>query len=258
MLAKIKHQAARLAGDVFGYDIQGLGGRNFVAIERSHPERVWFSQRTLIKRVLEAQNIQVVLDVGANVGQFASSVRQVWPGEIHSFEPVADVFRTLASCAASDDNWHVHNLALGDKDGTATIGVSAESVFTSILPVNEFCAGRFGSNATTRREETIIVRRLDSVLKEIVPGIAGKRIFLKMDTQGYDNLVFAGLGEVQSLVFGLQAEVSHIPIYAGMPHWTESLRIYEEAGFHVAGMFPVSWAGLAVVEHDCVLVRGIR
>jgi hypothetical protein len=56
-------------------------------------------------------------------------------------------------------------------------------------------------------------------------------------------------------VHALQSEVSLIPVYEGMPHWTESLRVYEEAGFSVAAMIPVANDGLRVVEYDCLLVR---
>jgi hypothetical protein len=124
-----------------------------------------------------------------------------------------------------------------------------------MLPASEFGARRFGGAALAEREELVTVHRLDDVLGEIVPDLAGRRIFLKMDTQGFDLEVFGGIVAHRRLVHALQSEVSLIPVYEGMPHWTESLRVYEEAGFSVAAMIPVANDGLRVVEYDCLLVR---
>ena len=215
----------------------------------------WFHQRSLTKRILQELRIDVVLDVGANEGQFGEEIRKIWSGELHSFEPVPGSFRALERRAAGDEHWHVHRFALGDRDHTATIRVSKLPVFSSLLPTNDFCAERFGSDATDVHEESIDVRRLDAVLPTIIPQAAGKRFFLKMDTQGYDLNVFRGLGGFLPRIVGMQSAISHLPIYDGMSHWTECLQEFEQAGFEVAGLFPVNWDDLSVVEHDCVLVR---
>jgi hypothetical protein len=67
--------------------------------------------------------------------------------------------------------------------------------------------------------------------------------------------VFKGLGNKLDEVLVLQSEVSLIPIYDNMPHWTESISLYESAGFGVVGMFPVNWDAGRVVEYDCLLTR---
>jgi hypothetical protein len=93
------------------------------------------------------------------------------------------------------------------------------------------------------------------VLDEIASNGSFRKIFLKLDTQGFDMEVFKGLGNKLDEVLVLQSEVSLIPIYDNMPHWTESLALYESAGFGVAGMFPVNWDDGRVVEYDCLLTR---
>lgn len=76
-----------------------------------------------------------------------------------------------------------------------------------------------------------------------------------METQGYDMEVFKGLGNKLKYVIVLQSEVSLISIYEGMPHWTESISIYEKAGFGVVGMFPVNRDSGRIIEYDCLLAR---
>ncbi len=67
------------------------------------------------------------------------------------------------------------------------------------------------------------------MLESLLPDIGSRRILLKMDTQGYDTEVFKGLGSKLEHVYALQSEVSLISIYEGMPHWTESISLYEKS-----------------------------
>lgn len=164
-------------------------------------------------------------------------------------------FEKLAKAASSDPNWHVYKLALGSQASTQIINVSDATVFSTLLRTNDYCIQRFGGGAQGKRVEVVSIRRLDELLDKIVPDIENKQIFLKMDTQGYDTEVFKGLGNKLKHVIALQSEVSLISIYEGMPHWTESISIYEKAGFGVVGMFPVTRDSDRIIEYDCLLVR---
>ena len=213
--------------------------------------------REVLLRQLE---VNVVLDVGANRGQFGRSLRKLgYTGRIVSYEPVARNVAHLREAAAEDPNWLVEPVALGDADSTAEIHVSAGAgKLSSLLPSNEFGRERFPKmRHKVAARETIQVRRLDGACDRAVAGVDRPRIFLKLDTQGYDLLALAGAGEFLENIVGLQSEVSCIPIYAGMPHLTEQIAVYEEAGFAAAGMFPVSRDNetLAVIEFDLLMVR---
>jgi FkbM family methyltransferase len=237
-------------------DIERFGEKCFAFINQSRREDAWFSHRAQLRTLLERCDVNLVLDAGANEGQFVQEVRAFYPGEIHSFEPVASVFAKLAKAASSDTNWHVHQYALGSQESVRSINVSNRTVFSSMLKTNDYCSRQFGNLSLGTREEVVAVRRLDNVLNEIIPKIEGKRIFLKMDTQGFDLEVFAGLGDALSYVCALQSEVSLVPIYEGIPHWLETISAYEKKGFGVVGMFPVVRDSNRVIEYDCVLVRG--
>ena len=81
------------------------------------------------------RDIDVVLDVGANVGQFGASLRaQGYRGKIVSYEPISTVYQTLAATTATDLEWEINNFALGLKTEYVTINVSRSSEFSSILP----------------------------------------------------------------------------------------------------------------------------
>ena len=102
------------------------------------------------------------------------------------------------------------------------------------------------------------MRRLDEVAGDILPPeVERPRIFLKLDTQGFDLEVFAGIGEVASSIVMLQSEVALVPIYEGMPRMRTALDTYEAAGFEITAMYPVSYdhSTMRVLEYDCIMVR---
>ena len=91
-------------------------------------------------------------------------------------------------------------------------------------------------------------------------GLPDPRVYLKLDTQGYDLRVLprGGRPAIDRCSLGLQSEVSCVPIYDGMPRLVGAAdRPYEEAGFSLTGMFPVTIdrRSLRVIEFDAVLIR---
>ena len=209
-----------------------------------------------VARLLRATEANVVLDVGANAGQFALGLREIgYRGRIVSFEPVAGPFAQLEKAAADDELWTVHQYALGEEDGTAEIQ-QVPGTMSSLLPASEF--GKQWSDRLQRpRPETIQVRRLDSLIDEVTEGLDPLRAYLKMDTQGFDLRVFAGAGEVLDRVVALQSEVACVPIYDGMSRLPEQWAAYEAAGFEAVGVYPVTRDAptLRAIELDLVMVR---
>jgi FkbM family methyltransferase len=238
-----------------GYRIERVGRRSVAALRLARPTDGWFSLSFRLRHIFKSRAIDLVLDVGANEGQFARQIREFYSGEILSFEPVSSTFVRLAAACAADPKWHAHNVALGSEKSSAAIHVSDASVYNSLLTANEYSRQRLGQSAAQRTTETVRIRRGSDVLNEYVPDLHQRRIFLKMDTQGYDARVFAGFGSTIEHVLGLLSEVSLIPIYEGMPPWTETMSAYERAGFGVSGLFPVTWDRDRLVEYDCLMLR---
>jgi hypothetical protein len=69
-----------------GYKILGVGSNIFVVADKNNMEDVWFSHDVQLKSVLEKYQINVVLDVGANQGQFVRNLRNFYKGKVLSFE----------------------------------------------------------------------------------------------------------------------------------------------------------------------------
>ncbi len=209
-----------------------------------------------VRWLLRETGVDLVLDVGANVGQFALGLRASgYTGRIVSFEPVRAAYDELARAAERDPDWEVRPYALADVDGTASIN-TRPGTMSSLLPSSDF--GRtWSSELREQSVETIELRRLDSVYDELTDARATVRPFLKLDTQGSDLRVFAGAGAVLDQVVAMQSEVSCVPIYEGMPRLPEQLKQYEAAGFETVGIFVVSRdrPTMRAIEFDIVMVR---
>jgi FkbM family methyltransferase len=208
-----------------------------------------FADRSTLRDMLQRLKINVVLDVGANNGSFARNLRRLgYRGHIVSFEPDPAAFREMHRVLEADARWQGLNLGLGSEDTRKTFNIARLSNLSSFLkPV----AGIVMSGTAE-----VHVRRLDSVLPELILPVEDLRIFLKVDTQGYDVEVIKGAAGCIDSVVGLQSEVSVQSIYEGMPHYLESLQLYESLGFHLIDLFPVSWGVYRnVIEYDCLMAR---
>lgn len=226
----------------FGYELIKL---------RKHPT----SDSHLIN-LINHYRIDLVLDVGANRGQFGQSLREAgYQGVLHSFEPASSTFRQLQAAAGEDAHWHVHHCALGAEPGELELNVSASSDLSSFLAANDYGREKY-QRIEVSETEKVAVHTLDGLLPELVPDWADRSILLKMDTQGFDLQVFAGAAKVADGLQAILSELSLIPIYEGMPHYLEALRCYEQAGFCLTGLYPISRADdLAVIEMDCFMIR---
>lgn len=209
-----------------------------------------------LKNLFATRSIDCVLDVGANSGQYGAFLRTLgFSGHIVSFEPVKSVFEKLEANARNDSRWHCYNLALGDTAEKKEINVFSSTVFSSFLDANEY-SKEIWNSLNTVAPETVAVARLDDMIDEIVARTGSTRMFLKMDTQGYDRKVFAGASEALVRVEALQSELALLAVYEGMPNPYEVLNDFHARGYFVSGMYPINRdESLAVIEYDCVLVK---
>src|SRR5262245_30505243 len=190
--AHVKRWIERLTGR----HLERVGQRSYALVDPESRADAWCAPQLQMQRAIQDLGVDLVIDAGAHEGSFATRLRRDYAGDLHSFEPVTASFAKLREAASGDARWTVHQVALGRTESTATIHVAGNTVFSSILPANAFSERRFKTESAAVGEEPITVRRLDTVLRETVPDIDRRRLFLKTDTQGYDLEVFAGLGDL--------------------------------------------------------------
>jgi FkbM family methyltransferase len=201
---------------------------------------------------IENRRIDLVLDVGANTGQFGQSLRhRGYAGRIISFEPVKEAFRELESAARGDDLWTTANLALGPSSGVMAINVSKNSQFSSFNDLRE-TATSFDPNAEFKASESVVVKTLDEAAP---PRDLGSNVLLKIDTQGYERPVLEGAKETLKWVSGVLLELPIINIYKDNWRFHEAVAYMNESRFVLAQVHPVNIHNRArdsATEFDCL------
>lgn len=192
---------------------------------------------TQLAHTLERQGIDAVVDVGANIGQYAQRLRAAgWQGQILSIEPIAEVHAILRERAAGDPTWEVTApLAAGAVTGEIVLEVSAETDMSSTLPQSRLLRDISPSSAVQRRV-MVPQRRLDD--PELLRGRSWRRMFVKIDVQGAEPGVLAGMAGIWDRVRGLQLELALLPLYEGERPWLDLVADLAGRGFAPYLMFP--------------------
>ena len=183
------------------------------------------------RKLLRHHNIDVVLDVGANIGQYGSELRSMgYTGQIVSFEPTSGAYRKLAKLSKKDKGWKALNISLGNQEGDITINISKNSVSSSIL--NDLPQlTESAPEAKFVESEVVQIKKLDDIVDDL--DVKGKNIFLKIDTQGYEKMVLEGAKESLNFIKGVQLEMSLIPTYDGAASFNDLRNRLESIGFEM-------------------------
>ena len=167
----------------------GIHAKSFI---RSSFDRIGLDVRRAdgeyrrLARVLHDHGVSRVFDIGANEGQYASSLRRAGYGaSIVSFEPLASAHARLRHNATEDPNWQIAApMALSDSDGQIDIHVSENVTSSSaldMLPAHE----RAAPDSRYVGRETVHCARLDTVAPVLLR--ESDRLFLKLDVQGFED-----------------------------------------------------------------------
>lgn len=186
----------------------------------------------LLLPIIQKKKINLVYDVGANIGQFANELRKNgYKNNIISFEPVSKVHNKLIENSKNDTNWEVFDrCAIGNRDGDIEINISNYDLSSSILQMTPKHLEAKKNSEFINREKTKIMR-LDTILKN--RNIANEKSMLKIDTQGYEWEVLQGVKENLKKFDVLLVEVSFVKLYEDEKLWNEILKFIESYDFEL-------------------------
>lgn len=181
-------------------------------------------------KALNQFEVDLVFDIGANVGQFSSELRFFgYKGNILSFEPLSKAYIELLHKSEGDSKWEIYpRCALGDHNGEAEINIAGNSESSSLLPMLDSHLSAAPHTAYVDRE-SVPLRTLDSIAPEYIAQF--KHPFLKIDTQGFEWQVLNGAQNVLPYMRGVLLEISLIPLYEGEHAWREIIDRLEHEGF---------------------------
>jgi FkbM family methyltransferase len=183
--------------------------------------------------LLTQQSITLVLDVGGNRGQYGHELRaHGYRGSIISFEPLEQALSHLRDAAASDVDWDVRDVALGEVREEAQISVASNLASSSLLTMLD--THRIAApDVTVIAQEPVRVVPLDETEFP-----HDRATLLKLDVQGYEDRVLRGATRSLEQVELLECELSIIPLYGGQLTLRPMLELLAAAHFELVDLEP--------------------
>ena len=188
--------------------------------------------------LLGLKDVSVVLDVGANHGDFSEAVCNTFPSaRVLLFEPLPKLQPILERrCQRRAPLWKLETCALSDQEGTLDLHIAPER--DEIGSLKGFSRSYLESTAAAGeiRKIPCRVRRLDDVVREA--GI-GHVDLLKIDVEGAEFDVLAGATTMLVTTESLVVEVSTIrEENAAENALLRLLRLLDAHGFQPVAILP--------------------
>lgn len=200
--------------------------------------------------------IELLFDVGANIGQYAMHARDIgYKGKIISFEPLPDAYEKILKNSKNDPLWTVHKrCALGSSISEMEINISQNSQSSSILPMNHLHSSTAPESSYIAKAKTNVIT-LDSIFDSYRKN--DEKIFLKIDVQGFESEVLKGLALNLKNIFAVEIELSVVPLYDKQELYNYFFSFFEKNGFTLWSLMPIFKRDETgeLLQFDAVFVR---
>jgi FkbM family methyltransferase len=176
--------------------------------------------------------IDVVLDIGANVGKYAATIRAVLPkAKIYCFEPIPDCASQIRKLMKGDSNLTICNYGLGSEDKDLFLNVNEHSPSSSFLEMSDEHKAAFPFTEDSKKI-SLKVKRLDDLDLQL----HDKNVFVKIDVQGFEKEVILGGKNTFSNVKAIVVELSFSELYKGQSLFSEINEMLVNLGFKFCGI----------------------
>jgi FkbM family methyltransferase len=199
-------------------------------------------EEVYLKRLFSQYQIDCVLDVGANQGQYVDMLRNRvgYKGLIISFEPTPNLASALKKRAKQVDNWVIMDFALANKKSVLEFNIMESGLFNSLLSPEQGDDIPEAISSVNKVSETIPVQAdtLANIYYDLKGRYCFSRPYLKMDTQGNDLNILNGARGVLSNFIGVQTELAIRPLYKTAPPYTKVIGWLEENQYSLSAFVP--------------------
>lgn len=204
---------------------------------------------------LRKYDINTILDIGANEGQFAKYINSQIPGcTIYSFEPIEKCYLELIKLKEEMKNLHPINYALGEVSGTSSFYVNEFTPSSSLLKMEVEHIKNF-PNTKNSVLESVNVKKLDDIINDLK---IKKEVLVKIDVQGFENKVILG-GEnfflkIPKIVI---IEASIIKLYQNEATFEELFNKFTQMGYAYSGNLYQLYSPIdgQILQIDAVFIK---
>jgi FkbM family methyltransferase len=197
---------------------------------------------------------KIVIDVGANIGQFSTAVTQIFPdASVYAIEPDPDCARTLTRNFSKSRAVSVLVAAVGESDSTATFFHNSDPQASSILQLGAGRQREFPEGKILKKSLVKVV-----TLDTLFPDLSSvSPILLKVDVQGYEDRVIAGAVRTLKNVKWVVLEMSFAKLYEEERDFSWMVNEMERYGFKFLQPldFHISPTTDLIIEMDALFER---
>jgi FkbM family methyltransferase len=189
-------------------------------------------------KLLEHYKIDLVFDIGANKGQYATGIIDAgYKNRIVSFEPLTSAHSIIDSASKKYSSWTVaERCAIGSQNQEIEINISANSVSSTLLNMLDTHIEGAPESKIIGKEK-VKVYPLDEIASQYLSG--SKNIFLKIDVQGFEQEVLKGAQNMLSKAKGVEMEISLVPLYEDQKWLLADILDYmTKRGFRLTSIVP--------------------
>ena len=170
-------------------------------------------------------NINTVLDIGANVGDFAYLIHNLMPKAVlYSFEPLDESYEKLRIRMEKVIKFEAFNVALADFNGELTFHRNQHLPSSSPLPMADLHIQNY-PNTTKNTVTKVRAVKLDDIVENLR---ILDNLLIKIDVQGFEDKVIAGGKNTIKRAKILIIETSFQPLYIGQPLFEDIYNFLEK------------------------------
>jgi FkbM family methyltransferase len=205
--------------------------------------------------LMSLNNVNTIIDIGANKGQFTLAARYVYSkSRIISFEPLIEPAETFWSLFKSDKNIYFYNSAIGPEKKTVPIHVSQRGDSSSKLQIGIKQSMIFPGTEESHTEDVSVAPLNHYVRFEDLVS----PILLKIDVQGYELEVLKGCGDFLAKFDYIYIECSFVKLYKEQVLVDEVIQYLINYSFKLNGIYNIFYDKKGIAVQGDFLFSKIR
>lgn len=180
------------------------------------------------------QDLDQIIDVGANRGQFGLAALSVFPNcKYICFEPIEDAYKALKNVLIFKKDISIYNSAIGNSNSEMEMNISQSEDSSSLLTITELQDEIFPG---TKKKNTQIVN-LSKLTDFISFNELNNNSLIKIDVQGFELEVLKSASDLLNKIKYVYVECSFRELYKNQASANDIINLLAANDFKLSGIY---------------------